>query len=223
MHILVVEDAEDLADAVVSHLRKRGYAVDWVAEGAAAAELLATETYQLVILDLMLPGIDGQTLLRQMRRAADATPVLVITARSQVDCVINVLDIGADDYMVKPFDLGELEARCRALLRRPHGQTSSTITLGNLALDVAARRIRINDQPVDLGAREFGLLEILLGNLGRVMSKNALIDQLFSLDQAVAPNAIELYVSRLRRKLENASVAIRTVHGMGYVAEKKPE
>lgn len=220
MRILVVEDTEDLADAVLRRLRTLGHAIDWAPDGTQADELLRTETYQLVILDIMLPGLDGQAILRAMRRRGDRTPVLVITARSQVDTKVDLLDLGADDYVVKPFDFRELEARCRALLRRPHGMASSAETFGNLSFDAAAKTVSVDGRPVELGAREFRLLELFLASLGKVMSKEALMNRLFSLDQAVAPNAIELYVSRLRRKLDGASVAIRTVHGQGYVAER---
>lgn len=219
MRILVVEDTEDLAEAIARRLRKLGHAVDVAADGTEADELLRTETYNLVILDLMLPGLDGKTVLRKLRDRRSRTPVLVLTARSDVDDKVGVLDYGADDYLVKPFDFRELEARCRALLRRPSGMESSTVTFGNLAFDSAARRVSVAGQPVELSSREFRLLELLLGNLGRVLSKDTLIDQLFGFDEAVAPNAIELYVSRLRRKLEHASVEIRTVRGLGYVAE----
>ena len=132
---------------------------------------------------------------------------------------VGVLDHGADDYLVKPFDFRELEARCRALLRRPHGMAASAVRFGNLIFDGAARRVTVADQPVELGAREFRLLELLLANLDRVLSKDALLDQLFGLEEAVAPNTIELYVSRLRRKLDGSAVRIRTLRGMGYVAE----
>ncbi len=221
MRILVIEDAEDLADAVIDSLRSLGHAVDWAADGHQADELLRTETYQLVILDVMLPGPDGQTLLRQMRRRDDRTPVLVTTARSQIDTKIHLLDLGADDYIVKPFDLRELEARCRALLRRSHGMASSEAVFGNLAFDAAGRTASIDGRSLDLSAREFRLLELFLGNLGRVLTRTALIEQLFDLEQAVTPNAVEMSVSRLRRKLEGASVMIRTVHGVGYVGEKQ--
>lgn len=219
MRILVVEDAEDLADAVVDSLRSLGHAVDWAADGHQAEELLHTETYQLIILDVMLPGPDGQALLGQLRRRGNRTPVLVTTARSQIDTKIHMLDLGADDYIVKPFDLRELEARCRALLRRSHGMASSETVIGNLAFDTARRTVAIDGRPLDLSAREFRLLELFLGNMGRVLTRTALIDQLFDLEQAVTPNAVEMSVSRLRRKLEGASVVIRTVHGVGYVGE----
>ncbi|PWC37904.1 response regulator transcription factor [Azospirillum sp. TSO35-2] len=221
MRILVVEDTEDLADAIIQRMRKHGYAIDWAADGYQAEELLATERYQLVILDLMLPGPDGQTLLRQLRRKGDDTPVLVVTARSRVDTKVDALDLGADDYVVKPFDFRELEARCRALLRRHHGIATSEQVFGNLSFDTSTKKVAIDGQPIDLSAREFRLLELFLSSLNKVMSKDTLIDRLCSLDQPVAPNAIELYVSRLRKKLEGASVVIRTLHGQGYVAEQK--
>jgi two-component system response regulator TctD len=219
MRILVVEDTEDLADAIVRRLRKLGYAVDWASDGLEAEELLRQEQYQLVLLDIMLPGIDGQALLGKLRRRRDATPVLMMTARSQVDVKIDLLDLGADDFIVKPFDLRELEARCRALLRRSHGLSASKAQFGNLTFDAAAKKVEIDGKPVEVGGREFRLLELFLSNLNTVMSKEDLMDRLFSLDQPTALNAIELYVSRLRRKLEGASLDIRTVRGLGYVAE----
>jgi len=224
MRILIVEDAEDIADAIRVHLQRSGHAPDVAETGELAEELLSTEHYALVVLDLTLgKGVDGQTILRRMRQRRDMTPVLVVTARSQVDCRINVLDIGADDYLVKPFDLRELEARCRALLRRSRGQALDVTQIGDLTFDASARSATVSGRAVALNAREAQLLELLLANIGRVMSKELLIERLFSLDQAVAPNAIELYVSRLRRKLEGASLVIRTVHGMGYVAERRAD
>lgn len=219
MRILVVEDAEDLAQAVVYRLRKLGYAVDWAAAGDEAEVLIRQEAYQLILLDIMLPGVDGQVLLRRLRGGRNATPVLVMTARSQVDVKIDLLDLGADDFIVKPFDLRELEARCRALLRRSHGMAASRAQFGDLVFDAAAKKVLVKDQPVELSGREFRLLELFLGQLNVVLSKETLMDRLFSLDQPTALNAIELYVSRLRRKLEGAALQIRTVRGLGYVAE----
>jgi two-component system, OmpR family, response regulator TctD len=219
MRILIVEDTEDLAEAIARRLRKLGYAVDTAADGIEADQLLRAESYNLVVLDLMLPGLDGKAVLSKLRQRRASTPVLVLTARSDVQEKVGVLDYGADDYLVKPFDFRELEARCRALLRRPQGMPSSTVTFGNLTFDGAARRVTVAGRPVELGTREFRLLELLLGNLDRVLSKDKLIDQLFGLDEAVAPNAVELYVSRLRRKLEGSAVRIRTLRGVGYVAE----
>jgi two-component system response regulator TctD len=219
MRILIVEDTADLAEAIASRLRKLGHAVELAANGEEADELLRTETYHLVVLDLMLPGMHGKEVLHRLRRRRSATPVLVLTARSDVDDKVGALDYGADDYLVKPFDFRELEARCRALLRRPHGMAASEVTFGDLVFDGAARRVTVAGRAVELGAREFRLLELLLANLNRVLSKDALLDQLFGLEDAVAPNAVELYVSRLRRKLEGSAVRIRTLRGIGYVAE----
>ena len=219
MRLLIVEDTADLAEAIAGRMRKLGYAVDLVGNGEEADELLRSESYHLVVLDLTLPGIGGKEVLHRLRQRRSRTPVLVLTARSDVDDKVGALDYGADDYLVKPFDFRELEARCRALLRRPHGMTSSEVTFGDLVFDGAAKRVTVAGQPVELGSREFRLLELFLANLGRVLSKEALLDQLFGLEDAVAPNAVELYVSRLRRKLEGSAVKIRTLRGLGYVAE----
>ncbi len=220
MRILIVEDEADLADALAKRLKTLGYAVDLTLDGSKAEELLRHERYNLVVRDLMLPGVDGWFLLQLIRARETHTPVLVLTVRSGIDDKVSLLDRGADDYITKPFDLREFEARCRALLRRPHGMASSSIRCGNLSFDMTSMQVTVDSQAVDLSSREFRLLELLLGNLGRVMSKEVLIEQLFGLDKAVAPNAIELYVSRLRRKLEGADLEIRTVRGLGYVAEE---
>ena len=219
MRILIVEDACDLADAIARRLRKLGHAVDTAEDGEEADELLRREQYHLIVLDLMLPGIGGKEVLGRLRRRRTRTPVLVLTARSGVDDKVGLLDQGADDYLVKPFDFRELEARCRALLRRPQGMAASAVEFGNLVFDNGAKRVSVDGAAVELSAREFRLLELLLANLDRVLSKDALLDQLFGLDDAVAPNAIELYVSRLRRKLDRSAVKIRTLRGLGYVTE----
>ena len=219
MRILIVEDTCDLADAIARRLRKLGHAVDTVEDGEEADELLRREHYHLVVLDLMLPGIGGKEILSRLRRRRTRTPVLVLTARSGVDDKVGLLDQGADDYLVKPFDFRELEARCRALLRRPQGMAASAVEFGNLVFDNGAKRVSVDGAAVELSAREFRLLELLLANLDRVLSKDMLLDQLFGLDDAVAPNAVELYVSRLRRKLERSAVKIRTLRGLGYVTE----
>ncbi len=219
MRILLIEDTRDVGEAIVAGLERVGHAVDWELDGAGATEIVRGTAYDLIILDVMLPGVDGFTILQRMRSEGATTPVLVLTARSRVEDRVDALDLGADDYLVKPFDFRELEARCRALLRRPLGQAASSVAYGNLTFDAAARRVSVAGQAVELGAREFRLLELLLANLDRVLSKDALLDQLLGLEEAVAPNAIELYVSRLRRKLEGSSVRIRTLRGLGYVAE----
>ena len=219
MRVLIVEDQQDLAEAIARRLKKCGYAVDIISDGSEADEQLGRENYQLVVLDLILPMLGGKVILQELRRRRSMTPVLVLTARSEVEDKVGMLDAGADDYLVKPFDCREFEARCRALLRRAHGLPTSKVAFGNLTFDTAAKQVTVAQQPVGLGSREFQLLELLLANLGRVLSKDALIDRLCGLEEAVAPNAIELYVSRLRRKLDGSTMHIRTLPGMGYVAE----
>src|SRR5699024_4185071 len=210
----------DLGDAIATRFRNQGHAVEWVADGASADALLAGEQFDLVILDLMLPQLDGQEVLQRLRKRGDAMPVLVLTARSQVDERVGVLDLGADDYLCKPFEMRELEARTRALLRRRAGQASGLQQFGNLALDAAAHRLYCNDEPLFLPMREFRLLEILLSGVGRVMDKDTLADRLFGLDDdAPAINAVELYIGRLRKRLAGSGVRIRTLRGMGYLAE----
>ncbi|PSC03369.1 DNA-binding response regulator [Alsobacter soli] len=218
MRILLVEDSEDLGDAVASKLRLSGHAVEWVRDGNAAAELAAGESFDAILLDINLPGRDGFSVLSGLRAGRIATPVLVMTARSEIDDKIGILDLGADDYLVKPFDLRELEARLRALMRRPAGALASAVTIGDLVIDHAAGLARLGATPLDLGRREFRLLEILTSRLGQVIPKQRIMDQLFSLDDEVSENAVELYVSRLRRKLHGTPLSIVTVRGVGYAA-----
>ena len=218
MRILVVEDNEDLGEAITSQLRSAGHSVDWVRDGTEARRYCELEDWDVVLLDIMLPGQDGFGILGHVRRLKLSTPVLVMTARAEIEDKVSMLDLGADDYLVKPFDFRELEARLRALMRRPSGQTSSVSVLGGLTIDTASRRITINDQPVEFGRREFCLLEILLGRLGQVVSKERLMTQLFNFDEECSPNAIELHVSRIRRKLGVTAVRIDTVRGAGYCA-----
>lgn len=219
MRILFVEDSVDQATAVVARLRRSGYAVDWAKDGEQADQFFQQASYDLILLDLMLPKIDGETFLGRLRGRNSTVPVLVMTARGGLDEKIRVLDIGADDYVVKPFDLSEIEARIRALLRRPQGLSSSATTIGNLVFDLSRRRVEISGRHVQIGQREFRLLELFLGNLDRVLAKDTILDRLFSFDEPAAPNAVELYVSRLRKKLAGTSVEIRTIWGEGYVAE----
>ncbi len=218
MRILLVEDTVDLGDAVQATLKKSGYAVDWVIDGDDALTLIDAIVFDVIILDVMLPGRDGFSILEHLRRKRDKTPVLIITARSEIDDKVSLLDLGADDYLVKPFDLRELTARVRALMRRPLGIPASTITFGNLVLDTRARTVEVDGRRVTLMRRELGLLEILLGNINAPVTKERLLDQLFSLDDEVAPNAVEVYVSRLRKKLDGAEIEILTHRGEGYSA-----
>ncbi|MBB3996768.1 response regulator transcription factor [Aureimonas pseudogalii] len=218
MRMLLVEDNEGLGDATNRHLRQAGHSVEWVRTGEEAIEACAAEPFDAVILDLTLPGRDGLSVLAELRRRRNAVAVLVVTARSEIDDKVSLLDQGADDYLVKPFDLRELEARLRALLRRPAGQTTSLQRHGDVAIDLAGHEVTVAGRPADLGRREFRLLEILLSRPGAVVQKEQLMAQLFSFDEMVSINALELYVSRLRRKLEGSSVEIATVRGAGYVA-----
>jgi two-component system response regulator TctD len=219
LRILLIEDAEDLGDAIVARLRASGYAVEWIRDGAEVGDRPKEEAFDAIVLDVMLPGRDGFSILSDLRRLGLDTPVLVITARSEVDDKIGLLDLGADDYLVKPFDLREFEARLRAVMRRPAGMTASVIEIGALSLDVASRTLRVEGRPVECGRREFRLLEALVGRLGQVVQKERLMGQVFSLDEDVSVNALELHVSRLRRKLQDSGVEIVTVRGIGYMAQ----
>jgi two-component system response regulator TctD len=217
MRILLVEDNLDLGDAVESKLRFAGHSVQWVRDGVQALRWGLDETWDALVLDINLPGKDGFTLIRELRAAGLEAPVLVMTARAEIEDKIDMLDLGADDYLVKPFDLRELEARLRALLRRPAGQTTSVAHFGNLSLDLANRHVEVSGTPLELGRREFRLLEILVGKLGQTVAKERLMNQIFDLDDG-SLNALELLISRLRKKLAGASIDIVTVRGVGYQA-----
>lgn len=217
MRILLVEDTCDVADAIAEGFRRRGDAVDRAASCAAAGDALAVQGYDLVILDINLPDGSGIDVLRGLRRARDATPVLMLTARLAVEDRVEALDLGADDYLMKPFDLRELEARARALARRRAGESGGVIEYGDLRFDPAGRTAEVDGRPVALTKREFCLLETLIANRGRVMPKEAIFDKMFAFDDdEVGLNAVELYVGRLRRKLDASRVSIRTLRGLGY-------
>jgi two-component system response regulator TctD len=220
MRILLVEDTEDVAEPIVATFSRHGHAVDHMATREAAEDALAVQEYDLIILDLMLPDGSGLEVLRGLRSAHCPTPVLVLTARFDVDDRVDALDTGADDYLTKPFDLRELEARARALIRRQCEVRSGVVLYGDLSLDVAARTASVQGTPLPLTRREFRLLEILLANRGRVIPKDRLFDKLFSFEETdVGLNAIELYIGRLRRKLAASKVSIRTLRGLGYQLE----
>ena len=218
MRILLVEDDEDLGDAILRRLRGLGHAVDWLNDGEAADDVLKYQSYDLVILDIGLPSMDGITLLRGMRARNYHSPVMMLTARSDIEDRVSALDVGADDYLPKPFDFREFDARCRVLLRRVQSVSSGQTTVGSLLFDRSAQRVSIDGADVHLPNREYRLLEILLGNLGKVLAKDQIADQLFDFDDDAGDNAIELYIGRLRRKI-GSDVSIRTVRGVGYVAE----
>lgn len=222
MRILVVEDNPILADGLTQTLRQAEYAVDCVASGDEADHILIAQNYDLVILDLGLPKVDGFEVLRRMRHRGSKVPVLVLTARDALDDRVKGLDLGADDYMTKPFELPELEARVRALIRRGQSGGGSILVHGALQLDTVGRRATLNGTPVELSARELGVLEVLMHRSGRVVNKEQLAEQLYGWEEEVGANAIEVYVHRLRRKLEPAGVTIRTIRGLGYLLEKPP-
>ena len=220
MRILIAEDDPVLADGLTRSLKHADYAVDFVNEGGEADHVLSTQHYDLVILDLGLPRLDGYEVLRRLRHRGSRIPVLVLTARDTLDDRVKGLDLGADDYLTKPFELAELEARVRALIRRGHSGGASLLTHGALSLDTVGRRALLNGEPLDLSARELGVLEVLMLRSGRVVNKEQLAEQLYGWDEEVGANAIEVYVHRLRRKLEPAGVAIRTIRGLGYLLER---
>ena len=219
MRMLLVEDNADLADAIVRRMRRNGHAVDWQSDGLTAASVLRYEPFDVVVLDIGLPRLDGLRLLADLRERGDTTPVLMLTARDGIEDRVKALDAGADDYLAKPFDFREFEARCRVLVRRSRGQASEVLQIGALAFDNAAHRLTLGGEIIDLPNREYRLLEILLGRLGQLVSKDEIAKSLFGFDDEAGPNAIELYIGRLRKKLAGAPLRIVTVRGAGYMAE----
>ncbi len=221
MRILVTEDDAALAEALQFSLTQAGYAVDWVTNGAAADEALKDDVFGLVILDLGLPKLDGFEVLRRLRRRNAPLPVLILSGREKPEEKVQALDLGADDYLVKPFSLSELQARVRALLRRGQGGAALVISYGGLSLDTIGRTVSVNGTTLPLSVHEVGVLEILLYRFGRVVSKEQLVEQLYSYDSDVGYNAIEVYVHRLRKKIEGSGLNVRTVYGRGYLLEQR--
>ncbi len=220
MRILLVEDNQDLAEGLSAILRGSGYAVDVVGDGASAHAVAATETFDLVILDLNLPEMDGLDVLRAMRARQNRAAVLILTARGAPEEKIKGLDLGADDYMIKPFDVGELEARVRVLLRRQAGLRASTVSYGNVSLDLNTRSFSSGGAPIEIPARELGLLELLFMRAGKVVAKDAIMQSLTGFDDDLSSNAIEQYVSRLRKRLAPHGLTVRTARGIGYYLDK---
>ncbi len=214
MRVLLVEDDRMIAEAVRTALDQDGHVTDWMADGAAALNVLTHSRFDIVLLDLGLPRKDGLTVLRQLRERGNATPVIIITARDDVRSRVAGLDSGADDYLVKPFDLDELGARMRAALRRSAGRGDPVIEHGDLSLNPVTHEVRKAGEPVTLSAREFAVLEALLMRPGAVLSRAHLEDRLYGFGDPIESNAIEVYVHSLRRKL--GSDAIRTRRGAGY-------
>ncbi|MDE1160116.1 MAG: response regulator transcription factor [Neorhizobium sp.] len=220
MRILLVEDNAALAEGLVAILRGSGYAVDLVGDGASAEAVAAAENYDLVILDLNLPEMDGLDVLRSMRARQNRAAVMILTARGTPEERVRGLDLGADDYLIKPFDISEFEARVRVLLRRQAGLRSSIVTFGGVTFDLTSRTFSDGLVPLDIPAREVALLELLFLRAGKVVSKEAINTSLTGFDDELSPNAIEQYVSRLRRRLTAHGLTVRTARGIGYYLEK---
>jgi two-component system OmpR family response regulator len=220
MRILIAEDDQVLADGLLRSLRAAGYAADQVSSGTETDAALADHEFDCVILDLGLPKMHGLDVLRRMRARGSSVPVLILTAADSVEQRVKGLDLGADDYMAKPFSLQELEARVRALTRRGLGSAATIIKHGPLSFDATGRVAYINDQMIELSARELSLLEVLLQRVGRLVSKDQLVERLCEWGEEVSNNAIEVYIHRLRKKIEQGPIRIATVRGLGYCLEK---
>lgn len=220
MRILVVEDNRTLADGLAAVLRVAGYAVDVVHDGISADAVLSTETFDLVVLDLSLPEMDGLDVLRRMRARRNASSVLILTARGALDERVRGLDLGADDYMTKPFEVSELEARIRVLLRRQAGLHNSSIAFGNIELDTVSRTLSAFGQTLDMPARELSVLETLLRKAGKVVAKQSIIESLAAFDDDLSENAVEQYISRLRRRLAPYALTVRVARGLGYYLDR---
>ena len=219
MRILVIEDDLPLAEGLKHGLRRGGHIADVVHDGAAAMQMLASGSWELVLLDLGLPKADGITVLRDLRSRGSKPPVIVLTARDGLTDRVRGLDAGADDYLLKPFEMDELLARIRAVGRRAGAVSNSVMALGSLKLDVVARRFTLGDKPIDLTPREFGMLEVLLQRQGRVVSKAQMQEQLCDWSEDLSDTAIEVGIHRLRKRLDGSDVQLKTMRGFGYMLD----
>jgi two-component system, OmpR family, response regulator QseB len=221
MRLLLVEDDEILGDGLAAGLKMEGYAVDWLTNGKLADEALKMNCYELVVLDLNLPDMDGLSILRALRARKDETPVLVLTAKDTVPDRVEGLDSGADDFVIKPFELDEVCARLRALARRNEGRSTPTIEYKGIVLDPASHQVTFNDEKVELSQKEFEILSFLMGNIGRVVSRARLEESLYSWSSDIESNTVEVHIHYLRKKLESG--IIRTVRGVGYIIDSENE
>ena len=218
MRLLLIEDDECLGDAVQTGLTQFGYVVDWLKDGQSAKLAIRSELFEAIILDLGLPRLSGLGFLQAIRKEGNVTPVIILTARDSVEDKVKGLDSGADDYLIKPFDLNELGARVRALVRRATGRADAILTYRDLTLDPAAHVVCVNNIAVNVSRREFALLQKLLENRGHVLSREQLMQSIYSWNEEVDSNVLEVHIHNLRKKL-NANY-IRTIRGIGYMAEK---
>jgi len=221
MRLLLVEDDEILGDGLVAGLKMEGYAVDWLTNGKQADEALKLNAYELIVLDLNLPDMDGMSILKALRARKDETPVMVLTAKDTISDRVLGLDSGADDFVIKPFELDEVCARLRALARRSEGRSAPTIEYKGISLDPASHLVIYNDEKVELSQKEFEILSFLMGNIGKVVSRSRLEESLYSWDSDVESNTVEVHIHYLRKKLD--PTLIRTVRGVGYIIDNDEE
>ncbi|HEY8097989.1 MAG TPA: response regulator [Methylobacter sp.] len=218
MRLLLVEDDEILGEGLAEGLKMEGYAVDWLTNGKLADEALKLNSYELIVLDLNLPDMEGLDILKALRARKDETPVMVLTAKDTVPDRVEGLDSGADDFVIKPFELDEVCARLRALARRNEGRSVPNIEYKGIVLDPAAHQVTWNDEKVDLSQKEFEILSFLMGNIGKVISRARLEESLYSWDSDVESNTVEVHIHHLRKKLDPS--IIRTVRGVGYIIDE---
>lgn len=223
MRVLVIEDDTTLGHALEEFLTDQGYAVDWLTDGDRVAGALSAQSYELLLLDLNLPGKSGLEILRQIRAEGNQLPVLILTARDGLDDRVAGLDAGADDYVTKPFDLPELAARVRVFARRRIGQVQPLIEVGPLVFDTVGREVRVNGNRLNLSVRELSVLEMLMARVSRVVTKRQIVNSLSAWDADFSENAVEVYVYRLRKRLEATGASIQTVRGFGYMLEVDPD
>ena len=221
MRLLLVEDDEILGDGLVAGLKMEGYAVDWLTNGKLADEALKLNAYELIVLDLNLPDMDGMSILKALRARKDETPDMVLTAKDTISDRVLGLDSGADDFVIKPFELDEVCARLRALARRSEGRSAPTIEYKGIILDPASRLVSYNDEKIELSQKEFEILSFLMGNIGKVVSRSRLEESLYSWDSDVESNTVEVHIHYLRKKLDSS--LIRTVRGVGYIIDNDDE